>query len=253
MKEKIYTIEVMDAVKAGDECPCCYLERKLEQDTISFTLGSSYMEDDIRAETDKIGFCRKHTKMMYDYGNYLGNAWILKTRMVYLRKHFREDLEKTLNGDSQPKSKGGLLGLVKIGGSRSETFTTSKKEECYVCKKLDETYGRIMNTFVYLLKTEPEFLSLLENSKGFCLPHFRDVVTACTENMKKEEADRVKKVLMDMMERELARIQEDIDWFVEKYDYRNQGADWKNSKDAVPRTMQKITGGYPADPVFRQK
>ena len=140
MKEKLYTIEVMDAVKAGDECPCCYLERKLEQDTISFTLGSSYMEDDIRAETDKIGFCRKHTKMMYDYGNYLGNPWILKTRMVYLRKHFREDLEKTLNGDSQPKSKGGLLGLVKIRGSRSETFTTSKKEECYDCKKLDENF-----------------------------------------------------------------------------------------------------------------
>ena len=55
------------------------------------------------------------------------------------------------------------------------------------------------------------------------------------------------------MERELARIQEDIDWFVEKYDYRNKDADWKNSKDAVPRTMQKITGGYPADPVFKQK
>ena len=27
-----------------------------------------------------------------------------------------------------------------------------------------------------------------------------------------------------------ARIQEDIDWFVEKYDYRNKDADWKNSK-----------------------
>ena len=52
---------------------------------------------------------------------------------------------------------------------------------------------------------------------------------------------------------ELARIQEDIDWFVEKYDYRNKDANWKNSKDAVPRTMQKITGGYPADPVFKQK
>ena len=63
----------------------------------------------------------------------------------------------------------------------------------------------------------------------------------------------MKEMLCGLMERELARIQEDIDWFVEKYDYRNQNADWKNSKDAVPRTMQKITGGYPADPVFKQK
>ena len=57
MKEKLYTIEVMDALKAADECPCCYLERKMEQDTIAFVLGASYMEDDIRAETDR-DFCR---------------------------------------------------------------------------------------------------------------------------------------------------------------------------------------------------
>ena len=38
MKEKLYTIEVMDALKAADECPCCYLERKMEQDTIAFVL-----------------------------------------------------------------------------------------------------------------------------------------------------------------------------------------------------------------------
>ena len=55
------------------------------------------------------------------------------------------------------------------------------------------------------------------------------------------------------MEENLQRMQEDIDWFIDKFDYRNKDADWKNSKDAVPRTMQKLVGGYPADPVFRQK
>ena len=54
MKEKLYTIEVMDALKENDECPCCYLERKIEQDTISFVLGASYMEDDIRGSAISI-------------------------------------------------------------------------------------------------------------------------------------------------------------------------------------------------------
>ena len=31
MKETIYTIPVMDAFNADDECPFCYIERKLEQ------------------------------------------------------------------------------------------------------------------------------------------------------------------------------------------------------------------------------
>ena len=54
MKESIHTIPLMDAFKAEDECPFCYLEREAEQHAISFALGSgaSYMEDDVRAETD---------------------------------------------------------------------------------------------------------------------------------------------------------------------------------------------------------
>ena len=46
-------------------------------------------------------------------------------------------------------------------------------------------------------------------------------------------------------------IKEDLDWFIAKHDYRNSSAPWKNSQDAVPRTMQKLEGLYPADPVYR--
>ena len=59
-----------DAVNANDECPFCYVERKLTEDLLDFTLGSSssYMEADVRDITDRYGFCRKHWKDMYDYG-----------------------------------------------------------------------------------------------------------------------------------------------------------------------------------------
>lgn len=70
MKEQIYTIPLMDAFNAGDECPFCFIERNLEQHAMDFVLGAgaSYMEDDIRAETDKAGFCREHYKKMFEYG-----------------------------------------------------------------------------------------------------------------------------------------------------------------------------------------
>ena len=58
MKEQLYTIPLNDAFSANDECPFCFIERKLEQDVLDFTLGSSssYMESDIREQTDKAGF-----------------------------------------------------------------------------------------------------------------------------------------------------------------------------------------------------
>ena len=89
MKESIHTIPLMDAFKAEDECPFCYLEREAEQHAISFALGSgaSYMEDDVRAETDAMGFCRHHYKMMYDYGNRLGSGLILSTHLKKLNQN----------------------------------------------------------------------------------------------------------------------------------------------------------------------
>ena len=54
----------MDAFRADDECPFCFIEKNLEQHAMDFVLGSgaSYMEDDVRAETDKLGFCHEHYK-----------------------------------------------------------------------------------------------------------------------------------------------------------------------------------------------
>ena len=51
----------------------------------------------------------------------------------------------------------------------------------------------------------------------------------------------------------LIRVKEDLDWFVAKYDYRNAGADWKNSRDALQRTIQKLEGIHPADPPYRME
>ena len=37
----------------------------------------------------------------------------------------------------------------------------------------------------------------------------------------------------------MKRVRDDLDWFIDKFDYRNVDAPWKNSKDALPRTIIK--------------
>lgn len=98
MKETLYTIPLNDAVGAGDECPFCYIEREVEQDLMDFVLGSgsSYMESDVREATDKAGFCRAHFKKMFDYGNTLGNGWILKTHYMQTIREMKEQFSKLL-------------------------------------------------------------------------------------------------------------------------------------------------------------
>ena len=68
MKEHIHTAPVNEAFDAGDECPFCYLERQAEQRAMRFTAGpsASYMAPDIRAETNRAGFCTTHMKKLYE-------------------------------------------------------------------------------------------------------------------------------------------------------------------------------------------
>ena len=95
MKEQLYTIPLNDAFAADDECPFCYIEQKVEQDLLDFTLGSgsSYMESDIRDMTDKAGFCRYHFQKMFQYGNTLGNAWILKTHFRKINQELDQEIK----------------------------------------------------------------------------------------------------------------------------------------------------------------
>lgn len=251
MKEKLYTIELTDAVNADEECCFCWLERKLEQENLEFVLGSSYMESDIREQTDRQGFCRHHTKMMYDYGNSLGNAWILKSRLEYLNKELVQQMKQYSPG----KSVGFFERLKKAetAGNGVEHWIRAEEGHCFVCGRMEGIYERMLDTFVYLLRNDAGFGEKLVNSKGFCVHHFADVLRVCERELTEGEKANWMPKLFALVSRNLDRVQDDIDWLIEKYDYRNKDADWRNSKDAVQRTMQKIVGGFPGDPVFQNK
>ena len=247
MKEHIDTIPVTDAFSKDDECPFCYLERQAEQRAIRYIAGpeASYMEPDIRAITDSQGFCRQHYKALYDYGNALGNALMMQTYYVGLQKEFKAQL-----GDFQLPDKKKLL-AKKHAPLPITQWAREKESTCFLCSKLSYNMRRYYATFFHLLK-EPEFRESVGNSKGFCMHHFRELLEMAEEFLPNNQISWFYPTVLALMENSLARVQTDIDWFIDKFDYRNADAPWKNSKDAVPRGMQKLKGGYPSDRPFKQ-
>ena len=87
MPEILYEIPVNDIFDRPCECPVCAMKKKLDDDEVAFAMGPSYMEDDIRLTTDKIGFCAHHMQMMYDFENRLGLGLILNTHMQNIIKN----------------------------------------------------------------------------------------------------------------------------------------------------------------------
>lgn len=249
MKEKLYTIPLNDAVNAGDECPFCYIERKLERDTLDFVLGnsSSYMESDIRENTDKAGFCRAHFQKMFDYGNTLGNAWILKTH--YEKK--QRELQQVFKSHTPTRSGMKLFGKPSSNGNAIVEWVRKQEASCYVCDHFKYNYDRYMNTFFYMYANDEDFRTRIRNSKGFCLTHFGDLCEQADSHLKEKMLQSFYVDVEKLMTENLERIHDDVAWMIEKFDYLNKDADWKNSKDAIQRGMQKLKGGYPADGPYK--
>ena len=251
MKEKLYTIPLNDAVNAQDECPFCFIERKLERDTLDFVLGnsSSYMESDIREATDKAGFCRMHFQKMFDYGNTLGNAWILKTHYEQKQK----ELQAVFKAHTPSKAGFKLFGKQPESTNAIADWIQKEKTSCYICDMFRNTYDRYMDTFFYMYTADADFKKRILEGKGFCLTHFGDLCTAADSRLKEKDLQLFYQEMERLMTENIARLHEDVAWLIEKFDYRNKDADWKESKDAIQRGMQKLKGGYPADGPYKPK
>lgn len=247
MKEQIDTIPLHEAFDADTECPFCYLERLSEQRAIRYCIGpgASYMEPDFRGETDRLGFCRQHMKKLYDYGNALGNALILQTYLAGVLK----ELEAEADAFTVP-------GKPSLFRGKSEqpsilSWVQEKESTCFLCQRQAYNMRRYFHTFFVLLR-EPEFRQKVERSKGFCMHHFGQLLELAPKEVPSAQRQWFYETALSLMKENLLRVKEDLDHFVGMFDYRQAGSDWKNARDAVSRTMQKLRGAYPADPPYKQ-
>ena len=234
MKEVLYTIPVNDAFHHECECPICSMHKTLEDNAIEFAMGPSYMEDDIRLTTDKIGFCQNHMQKLYDYNNRLGLALIMNTHMQNIIKDV-ENLQK-----KGRKSVGGLFG--KKDESALFSYTNKLSHSCYVCEHINNTFERYIATVFYLYEKDQAFRTTFQSSKGFCVEHYGLLYELAPTHLNAKLVDGFTQDLNNIFLSNMKRMQEDVDWFINKFDYRYANADWKTSKDALPRGMTKLNG-----------
>ena len=232
MKEQLYSIPVNDAFAADCECPVCQMYHKLETDSVEYTMGPSYMEDDTRALTDAKGFCSKHIKMVYEQDNRLGMAWVMKT-------HF----DKTIN-DIKKVMPSGPAKLIKKGISDSPLikYIDNLDNSCFVCDRINNFFGQYVDTIFFLWKKDDEFKEKFKSAKGFCTPHYSLLLKKAVSHLKGDDLEAFVGILNDMYITNMERVRDDLAWFINKFDYKYQNEPWYNAKDSVIRSLVKTNG-----------
>lgn len=230
MKEQLYTIPVNDAFQTDCECPLCKLYDDLEKETIDFVMGPSYMEDDIRMETDRTGFCSAHIRQMYQYQNRLGLALMLHTHM----KCTYEMIQSLSHEGTSPKG----FFRKKETDPFSE-FLSGLDSSCYVCNRIKPVFARYLETVLYCYDHDREFASHFRNSKGLCTRHFGMLRECALHKWSGQKLEHFLNDLNQIYLENMKRVTDDLEWFIDKFDYRNEDAPWKNSRDALPRSINK--------------
>ena len=229
----IHTIPVLDALRNPEGCAFCAMYEKLNQDSILFIMGPAYMEDDVRMETNKIGFCPAHLKDMYKEQNRLGLGLMLHTYMHQLNKDLDAIIKNRVPASIFKKDTNSPLTKIK-------THLEQTINSCYVCNKIERTFDRYIDTFLYLWAKGGSELDLIESQPGYCLPHFTRLLNAA-DSMSKSKKERFLSVIVAAQKRLLEEMELDLEWFTLKFDHRNADAPWKNAKDALPRAINLLS------------
>lgn len=231
MKEQLYTIPVNEAFETDCECPLCKMKSELEHNAIEYTLGPSYMEDDNRAMTDETGFCEKHIQLLYQEKNRLGLALILSTHMQKTTRDLEEYAKEGLTGKT----------LFKKGTQHTKVgnYTKHLKDNCFICNRMENTFNRYIDTIFHLYQKDDAFSHKIRNSKGFCTYHYGLLFDKAPQYFSKELLSQFIDDINTAYFENMKRMQEDIEWFINKFDHRYKDAPWKNSKDALIRAIQK--------------
>lgn len=233
MKEQLYTIPVNEAFDADSECPVCAMRHSLEKASVEYTLGPSYMEDDVRMVTDQVGFCPTHIKELYRQQNRLGLALILKTHMDNVIKETERLCDKPMTG-------GGLF--KKKAEAPVVSYMEKLNHSCFVCERVEKVFDRYIATVFHLYQKEDEFRKKFAASKGFCNEHYGLLYDFAPAYLSGGLLEEFGEALNACYLENLKRVRDDLDWFIDKFDYRYADEPWKNSKDALPRSILKLNG-----------
>ncbi len=231
MRADITNIPISEVFEPKDGCPICRMRNMLEQRMAEYITGAAMMEPDVRIETNRLGFCYDHFRLILKQRNRLGVALILESHL--------EEMEQIV-------FKGGLPLIGRSGKSQAKS-AAARTETCFICDKVDWAMERMIETVCRLWEKEHDFRDLFSEQEALCLPHFTLLVEAAQKHMNKHSIGDFSKAASALSKQYLGELRQDVSHFCKMFDYRSaeEGADWGNSRDAVERAIWYLTSRQP--------
>ena len=113
-----------------------------------------------------------------------------------------------------------------------------------MCKQVEDNMSLYIDTHIKLWHNSKEFRMLYENSKGYCNRHFHSVIIQSNKIADIVVKEQFLNLSYKIQQDNMKRLNEELEWFIKKFDYRFVNEPWKNSKDSLSRSIIKMKGYF---------
>jgi hypothetical protein len=221
-------LRIKRVIGSDEECFLCALEDEIESKYTDTYLSELVMDASSREKIiESRGFCNHHFYKMLiaankpgssdGHGIVLINESIVDEIIQDLRKqesHHIDDLHELL----------------------------VTEDKCPACIHLAEFSRMYAEKIVELLSLDSEeFLKLLKESKGFCIPHFVTLVQVA-KDVAPAQSQKIIKNMMGIEEKNLRRLISELAEYVKRQSYEFSKKERSAVADIVPRSVEKIAG-----------
>ncbi len=216
--ESIHKIPINEAFSETCGCPLCKLYKRYDDNAIRFLFEEGVMNPETRIETNKYGFCERHSRALLKEKQSLSVALLLETRLQKLQGLINEKTN------------------IKSAIKEIETV----EENCYICNRLDKSMAEIAEYISIMYKDEPEFVEKFNNQEFFCLPHTELLLKYCKlkGGAQKEYVQKILKKNYVFVARTRKRLRN----YAESFDYKAVQGSGEKDKDASRIAVDYLTG-----------
>ena len=228
---ELETIPIWDAFEAESECTLCLLDEGSEERYLKFFLGNSVMVPELRVEVNRRGFCPRHFQALWGVSQSRHPLSLLAhTHLLDLIDSSRAR-EKRVVSSKRGRNIGDYVAHLR-----------GREMSCMICDRIQSSLDRYNFTIVYLWRSDAEFRDALLDSKGFCFHHLQGLLEMARAEIGRRHIDRFVAEIFEVQNRELGRIEDELNWYTQNFDHANHDKPWGSSRDALHRALQKITG-----------
>ena len=114
-------------------------------------------------------------------------------------------------------------------------------KDCFICRDIKDNMENMVRIVHAMWISEPEFRQLYDEQPYICLEHYILLLSVDQKGLGKN-FDAFYQATFALAAEYLTELRNDVHHFSAMFDYRNEGADWGNSRDSIERAVEFLTG-----------